>query len=149
MIEKNRKFKIVGDFIRAKRETLGLSQKALGLLFTPPVTTQFVSNLERGVTPLPHTHIPVLAKALQVSEAEIASLVEKEYALKLSSKLGGPMPTESDLQNSMLSVIVQNQDYSFMKGLYEAYQSADPQTRQAFASVCESILHLSRETPSQ
>jgi transcriptional regulator with XRE-family HTH domain len=149
MIEKNRKFRIVGDFIRTKREALNLSQKALGLLFAPAVTTQFISNLERGVTPLPHAHIPVLARALQTTEAELASLVEKEYALKLSSKLGGPMPTEADLQQSMLSVIVQNQDYPFMKGLYEAYQSADPQTRQAFASVCESILHLSRSTSSQ
>jgi len=149
MIEKTKKFKIVGDFIRSKREVLGLSQKALGLLFTPAVTTQFISNLERGVTPLPHTHIPVLAKALQTTEAEIASLVEKEYALKLTSKLGGPMPTQTDLQNSMLSVIVQNHDYPFMKGLYEAYQTADPQTRQAFASVCESILHLSRSSNSQ
>ncbi len=149
MLEKNKKFKIVGDFIRSKREGLQLSQKALGLLFEPAVTTQFISNLERGVTPLPHIHIPVLAKALQTTEAELASLVEKEYALKLSSKLGGGMPTPDDLRNSMLSVIVQNQDYPFIKGIYEAYQSADPQTRQAFASVCESILHLSRLTSSQ
>ncbi len=149
MIEKNKKFKIVGEFIRSKREALHLSQKSLGLLFAPAVTTQFISNLERGVTPLPHIHIPVLAKALQATEAEIASLVEKEYALKLTSKLGGALPTQTDLQNSMLNFIVQNQDYPFMKGLYEAYQTADPKTRQAFASVCESILHLSRSTSSQ
>ena len=41
--------KLVGAFIRQRREALGLSQRALGLLFSPPVTTQFISNVERGV----------------------------------------------------------------------------------------------------
>ena len=126
-----------------------MSQKALGQAFSPPVTTQFISNLERGVTPLPHSHIPLLAKALGVSEGEIALLLEKEYALKLSTKLGTQLPSEADLQSSMHSVIVNNNDYSFMKSLYDAYQSADPKTRQAFASVCESVLNLPKSTPSQ
>ncbi len=51
---------IVGAFIRQRRETLGLSQRALGQLFQPPVTTQFISNVERGVTPLPPVHISTL-----------------------------------------------------------------------------------------
>ena len=51
MVE-NKKPRLVGNFIRQKREALGLSQRALGQKFTPPVTTQFISNVERGVTPL-------------------------------------------------------------------------------------------------
>ncbi|MBC7396603.1 MAG: helix-turn-helix transcriptional regulator, partial [Bdellovibrionales bacterium] len=39
----------VGAFIRQKREEKGFSQKELGQKFEPPVTTQFVSNLERGI----------------------------------------------------------------------------------------------------
>src|SRR4051795_11899745 len=80
--------RLVGNFIRPRRETLGLSQRALGLLFTPPVTTQFISNVERGVTPLPPAHIPTLTKALNVSETEFMGLLEQEYAYKLSGRLG-------------------------------------------------------------
>src|SRR5262249_47894405 len=79
--------KLVGSFIRQKREASGLSQRALGLLFNPPVTTQFISNLERGVTPLPLNHIPTLTKALSINEAEIMSLLEREYTMKLSGRL--------------------------------------------------------------
>jgi hypothetical protein len=52
--------KLVGTFIRQKRESLGISQRALGQMLTPTVTTQFISNLERGVTPLPLNHNPAL-----------------------------------------------------------------------------------------
>src|SRR5436305_13141430 len=90
----NKKPRIVGNFIRQRRETLGLSQRALGLLFSPPVTTQFISNLERGVTPLPPNHVPTLTQALNISEAEIMSLLEREYAMKLSGKLGREAPVD-------------------------------------------------------
>ena len=88
MIDLNKKIKLVGEFIRKRREALKMSQRSLGLMFDPPVTTQFISNVERGVTPLPPTHIPVLAKALTVSPSEITVLLEKEYAMKLSGRLG-------------------------------------------------------------
>src|SRR5688500_18638486 len=84
--------KLVGNFIRQRRESLGLSQRALGLMFTPPVTTQFISNVERGVTPLPPVHVPILTKALLVSEDELMSLLEREYVLKLSGRLGKTDP---------------------------------------------------------
>ena len=83
MVESNKKFKLVGDFIKKRREDLGISQRSLGLGFNPPVTTQFISNVERGVTPLPPIHVPVLAKALSTDEAEILALLEKEYAMRL------------------------------------------------------------------
>jgi transcriptional regulator with XRE-family HTH domain len=137
------KIKIVGEYIRAKRELIGLSQKALGLGFEPKVTTQFISNLERGVTPLPHMHIPTLAKLLNVKESEIASLLEKEYAFKLNQKLGYALPSEGDLQASIQSVIVSDSDYNFMNELYRAYKSADVQTKEAFSSACQSLLRLS------
>src|SRR3954468_20779219 len=88
MIESSKRTKLVGEFIRKRRETLGMSQRALELLFTPPVTTQFISNVERGVTPLPPAHIPTLSKALNVSETEFMALLEQEYAYKLSGRLG-------------------------------------------------------------
>src|SRR3954470_22236072 len=88
MVDSSKRLKIVGNFIRERREALGLSQRALGMLFTPPVTTQFISNMERGVTPLPPAQVPTLARGLSVAEGEIMSLLEREYAAKLSGRLG-------------------------------------------------------------
>jgi transcriptional regulator with XRE-family HTH domain len=134
--------RLVGDFIRQRRETLGISQRSLGLLFNPAVTTQFISNVERGVTPLPPAHVPVLAHALQVTEAEVMSLLEREYTMKLSGRLG-----RSEASTDPNRLEINGPDSPFIKSVYQAYQSADDKTREAFATICESILHI-RKTGS-
>jgi transcriptional regulator with XRE-family HTH domain len=160
MTESPKRPKIVGNFIRQRRETLNLSQRALGLLFDPPVTTQFISNVERGVTPLPPAHVPTLTKALQVSESEMMGLLEKEYTLKLCGRLGLPnetqvprgavvipmssaVPAHASLASSNLPHLpVSAPDYEFIQSLYEAYRTADPKTRQTFAGLCQTVLGL-------
>ena len=144
MIELNKKVRLVGDFIRKRREALKMSQRALGLLFDPPVTTQFISNVERGVTPLPPSHIPILAKALTVSPSEITVLLEKEYALKLSGRLGHAENGSSDHLDIWPNLVVSKADYEFMKSLYDAYRVSDDKTKQAFSTVCESILVIQK-----
>lgn len=137
--------KIVGSFIRQRREALGLSQRALGQLFNPPVTTQFISNLERGVTPLPPNHVPTLTAALSVPEAELMGLLEKEYAMKLSGRLGkagAPLVATDGTNPGAPTLLVATQDYAFLKALYDAYRTADKKTQQAFATLCESVLSL-------
>jgi transcriptional regulator with XRE-family HTH domain len=142
MVENNKRPRIVGNFIRQRRETLGLSQRALGLLFTPPVTTQFISNVERGVTPLPPAHIPTLTKALNVSESEFMGLLEQEYAYKLSGRLGkgDAAPTSLISGGSGGALSIAESDYAFMRALYESYQRADSSTRQQFESAVDKIL---------
>jgi transcriptional regulator with XRE-family HTH domain len=132
--------KVVGDFIRQKREDLKLSQRGLGQLFSPPVTTQFISNVERGVTPLPPAHVATLARALSTSEAELMDLLEKEYAMKLSGRLG----KEHDLASHGIPAgsTAPSVEVQFLKSISDAYFRADPKTRDAFATVCESILHV-------
>lgn len=151
MVDKNKKTKLVGDFIRKKRESLGLSQRALGLLFDPPVTTQFISNVERGVTPLPPIHVPILTKALSTSEGEIMALLEQEYALKLNGRLGkSEAEHNGNHSNSSHSVrhegtlTISNSDYEFMKDLYDAYRIADSKTKESFFAVCHNIFKLNR-----
>lgn len=156
MMDSPKRPKLVGNFIRQKREALNLSQRALGLLFDPPVTTQFISNVERGVTPLPPAHVPTLTRALQVSEAEMMGLLEKEYTLKLSGRLG--LPQENSLHEGAI-IIPMNQghisaivsqtmtqasasDHEFMKRVCNAFQTSDAKTRQAFASLCDSLFNL-------
>ena len=147
MVENNKQSGLVGAFIRQRREALNLSQRALGLLFTPPVTTQFISNVERGVTPLPPSHIGTLSKALSVSETELLVLLEKEYTMKLSRRLGRPEEGNGHAQAAALNnIVVDSNDHEFMRHLYDAYRQADPKTRQAFSSVCDSLLNLSKFT---
>lgn len=140
--------KLVGQYIRNRREALGLSQRALGLLFTPAVTTQFISNVERGVTPLPPAHVPTLAKALSVADSEIMNLLEKEYSLKLNERLGRPegLPNGEALPGGHGLTIAPG-DLAFMQSLYNAYKQADPKTKQTFANVCESILNVPAAMP--
>jgi len=146
MVDNSKQANLVGTFIRQRREALGLSQRALGLLFNPPVTTQFISNLERGVTPLPPSHVPTLTKTLLAAEQEFLSLLEKEYALKLSGRLGKPV-TESQVSDSILGqlnlqLVVDKNDHEFMRSIYDAYRRADEKTKQAFATVCESMFGI-------
>ena len=142
MIETIKKLKPVGEFVRKRREALGLSQRALGLLFSPSVTTQFISNVERGVTPLPPIHIPILAKALEIPDVELKLLLEKEYALKLSGRLGMSGEVPGNETPVMPGLVIAKHDFEFMQSVYDAYRLADPRTRQAFATICESILKL-------
>ena len=132
--------RLVGGFIRNRRETIGLSQRALGLLFVPPVTTQFISNVERGVTPLPPAHVPTLSRALNISEIELMNLLEREYSAKLNERLGRPELGQSG--TDMPGLTIAPGDLPFMQSLYDAYKQADTKTRETFANVCESILNV-------
>jgi len=138
--------KIVGHFIRQRRESIGLSQRALGLKFDPPVTTQFISNVERGVTPLPPSHIPVLTEVLRISESEIRALLEKEFTAKLAQRLGrDPNALDdgvSSFSPSMRELLVDATHFEFIESLYEAYRKASPSAQTAFHTVCESLLQM-------
>lgn len=129
---------IVGHFLREKREAVGLSQRALGLLFDPPVTTQFISNIERGVTPLPPVHIQTLVRALQLPESELLSVLEREYAAKISNRVGRP-----DLaggSHGLPGFRIADEDRAYFQSLYDSYRQSDPKTREAFQSVCDTLL---------
>jgi transcriptional regulator with XRE-family HTH domain len=137
--------KLVGNFIKQRRQALNMSQRTLGQMLNPPVTTQFISNLERGVTPLPVSHIPALAKVLQINDHELTTLLEKEYALKISKRIG-----KSGIESGAVSTALQvsSEDAALMKAIYDAFRTADQKTQQAFITVCESILGISKLTPA-
>lgn len=144
MNEAGKRPKLVGNFIRQRREALGLSQKELGLLFNPSVTTQFISNLERGVTPLPPSHVSTLSKALLISEGELASLLEREYSHKLQGRLGQRNAELKACENPGLAIA--SEDLAFIYALYDAYRRADLMTRQTFITTCENILNLPKSS---
>ncbi len=129
---------IVGLFLREKREAAGLSQRALGQLFDPPVTTQFISNIERGVTPLPPVHISTIVRALNLPETELLTVLEREYAAKISTRVGRP-----DLAGVMAGAAgfrIADEDRAYFQALYDSYRQSDSKTRDAFQSVCDTLL---------
>jgi hypothetical protein len=144
MVDIKKRPKLVGLYLKQHRETKKLSQKSLGLLFTPPVTTQFISNVERGITPLPPTHVPIISKALDINENELLELLAKEYAIQLSGKVNaGEYQVQALSGNSEYSnLLISKSDFSFLKNLYEAYSSADSKSKAAFITVCETILNI-------
>ena len=79
----------IGQFIREKRLEAGLSQRALGKAFDCEVTTQFISNVERGVCPMPVYKIPELARVLKCDPNEIVAVMCEEYESLLLSSIYG------------------------------------------------------------
>jgi transcriptional regulator with XRE-family HTH domain len=145
---------LVGNFLRQRREAVGLSQRALGQRFNPPVTTQFISNVERGVTPLPPGHIPTLSRELKLSEAELMTVLEREYLLKLSDKMGAASGGPEQQGHSALAelerrplpraLLVEEHDFEFMCSLYDALRSADEKTKSEFAALCQKLLRVTK-----
>jgi transcriptional regulator with XRE-family HTH domain len=135
---------IVGQYLREKREAVGLSQRSLGQLFDPPVTTQFISNIERGVTPLPPVHIPILVRTLQLSENELIAVLEREYAAKISSRVGRPDLAHGAQGTPGFRIL--DEDRNYFQSLYDSYRQSDPKTRDAFHSVCDTLLKTPKPT---
>ena len=130
----------VGAFIRQKREDKGFSQKELGQKFEPPVTTQFVSNLERGITPIPAVHIGGLVKSLDLNEHELMVLMEKEYAAKLTHKIAGSSDFSGDAPAVM---VVAKQDEEFFKWIVQSYNNLSDHDRAQFKGQIKSWFELS------
>jgi transcriptional regulator with XRE-family HTH domain len=131
----------VGAFIRQKREDQSLSQKELGQKFEPPVTTQFVSNLERGITPIPAVHVNALVRALQINEQELMVLMEKEYAAKLTHKIAGHS-SEGD-QHAPAVMVVPKVDEDFFKWMIQSYNNLSDIDRSQFKAQLKSWFELS------
>ena len=70
-------------FIKSRREELRLTQRMLGDKLG--VTTQFISNLERSVSPLPVDKILKLVVALGADLDMVLDLMVKDYAFNLKT----------------------------------------------------------------
>jgi len=132
----------VGSFIRQKREEKHLSQKELGQKFSPAVTTQFISNLERGITPVPAVHIQALVKSLELNEHELMALMEKEYAAKLTHKIAG-QPMGQSNESAPAVLVVAKQDEAFFKFIAQSYNNLSDVDRAQFRAQIQSWFELS------
>jgi transcriptional regulator with XRE-family HTH domain len=132
----------VGAFIRQKREEKGLSQKELGQKFEPAVTTQFVSNLERGITPVPAVHIHALVRGLEINEQELMILMEKEYAAKLTHKIAGQHADHSG-ESAPAVIVVARSDEEFFKWAVQSFNNLSDMDRVQFKAQLKSWFELS------
>lgn len=132
----------VGAFIRQKREDKGYSQKELGQKFEPPVTTQFVSNLERGITPIPAVHIQALVKTLELNEQELMVLMEKEYAAKLTHKIAG-QHFEHSSEGAPAVIVIAKHDEEFFKWIVQSYNNLSDVDRAQFKGQIKNWFELS------
>lgn len=80
--------KKLGLAIKTAREAKGLTQsdlaKALGLS-----SAQFISNIERGVAPLPPHFVPPISRLLQVSEKRLIELIVDVYRSRVLRAVRG------------------------------------------------------------
>jgi len=132
----------VGSFIRGKREEKRLSQKELGQKLNPAVTTQFISNLERGITPVPAVHIQAIVKSLELNEHELMALMEKEYAAKLTHKIAGTH-LDQPLENAPAVLIIAKHDEEFFKFVVQSYNNLSDLDRAQFRGQIQSWFELS------
>jgi transcriptional regulator with XRE-family HTH domain len=142
-----RQTRLIGTYIRQKREILGLSQRELGQRLTPPVTTQFISNMERGVTPLPAVHIHAIAQALGVPENEITQIMEKEFLLRITEKTrtsagpSEPIPSQVNSEEHK-ALLVRESYHEFFVRLDETLPQATLSQLDALAQLCESQFRI-------
>ena len=141
MLTDHKSQKLVGHRIKQRREELGLSQRQLGSSLQPAVTTQFISNVERGVTPLPPAHVVTLCKALQINEQEIFCLLERETVLKLKASAGMPGDEEFGI------IPVSPEDAVLFGKIYRAFCLATPEVKAKFITANENLLSFSQICP--
>lgn len=79
--------KQVGSFIKNLREKRGLSQADVAKLLSLK-TAQSISNIERGVSPLPKAKIKRLADILGVKKGEIVTVVLREVQDRVAKAAG-------------------------------------------------------------
>jgi transcriptional regulator with XRE-family HTH domain len=79
--------KDVGHFIRKAREKRGLSQSDVARLLNLK-TAQSISNIERGVSPLPRSKIKRLAGVLGIGRGELYTLVVGEMQARVARAVG-------------------------------------------------------------
>ncbi len=99
--------KIVGQFIRDMREKRNLSQGDVAKLLSLK-TAQSISNIERGVSPLPRAKIKKLSEILGIPKSELMSValreVQDRYA-KAAGVSGMPSLTHEGLSKEEQSLV--------------------------------------------
>ncbi len=79
--------KLVGQYIREMREKRNLSQGDVAKLLSLK-TAQSISNIERGVSPLPRSKIKKLSEILGIPRGELMTIALKEVQDRYARAVG-------------------------------------------------------------
>lgn len=109
--------KYVGSFIKELREKRGLSQADVARMLSLK-TAQSISNIERGVSPLPRAKIKRLADILGVKKAEIVGVVMREMQERVSRAAG------VQARSLMMGPEFTNEDFALLTSLAERMRAA-------------------------
>lgn len=99
--------KLVGQFIREMREKRNLSQGDVAKLLSLK-TAQSISNIERGVSPLPRAKIKKLSEILGIPKSDLMSValreVQDRYA-RAAGVTGGALITQEGLSKDEMGLV--------------------------------------------
>lgn len=125
--------KQVGSFIKNLREKRGLSQADVAKLLSLK-TAQSISNIERGVSPLPKSKIKKLADILGVKKSEIVTVVLAEVQERVAKAAG--VQSRSIVVGNELS----NEEFALLSSFAERFRLAKTNERNAFKKQLKKML---------
>jgi len=99
----------IGSFIRAHRKKLGLTQVQLANALSYD-NYQMISNIERGLAPLPKLKISKMAELLQVSEQAIFETTFKGQKLGADPDVRMLFERGASQQSSVMSITIDREE---------------------------------------
>lgn len=129
----------IGDRIRKKRKERNLTQSELGKLVN--VSSQVISNWERGYTGLSHDDIAKLAIALDVSTDFLLGNDSKEKLPELTPK--DERDIAKDLEKILSSLDNPNKGYSHFDG--QSIDDLDEEDRELLKAALETSMKIAKQ----
>jgi transcriptional regulator with XRE-family HTH domain len=96
--------KLIGTFIRQNREKKGISQGALAQQLQLK-TAQSISNIERGVSPLPKSKMKKLSKVLSLKKDDFYQVLMLEIHERYSKALGVESQDQTKLEKNVMKIL--------------------------------------------
>ncbi|MBI3542891.1 MAG: helix-turn-helix transcriptional regulator [Deltaproteobacteria bacterium] len=125
--------KHVGSFIKQLREKKGLSQADVARLLSLK-TAQSISNIERGVSPLPRAKIKKLADILGIRKGEIVNVVMREMQERVSKAAG------VQARSIVLGPEHSQEDFSLLSSLADRFREAKTNERSQLKKAVRKLL---------
>ena len=108
------KYKELGELIKKKRKANNLTQSQLAKKVKLN-TSQFISNIERGISPIPHNKVDIFAKKLKISPQDIIfykyNPILKQYGLTIIENNDTRLEMKSDFKKKVNEFIKGVEEY--------------------------------------
>lgn len=126
--------KQLGVFLRKKRESMGITQKALSEKLGLS-TCQFISNIERGVSEVPSNRIGLYAESLELNTKELTKMIHDALNKK----------TEKKNSTKLYGTATNNDEDPFIMKFIAAWQQADDKDKESVKVLVSRFLNIKEE----